>query len=164
MRAIGGLWEDLWCIGGDFNVVRFPKERRNYGRISSNMRSFSNFIQEFSLVDLTLSGGSFTWCGGQNKQSMLRIDCFLLTSDQEEHFSNTMQTILPRPVSDHSPIPLEGGRVRRSKTPFRFENMWLKVDGFKDLVKGWSEGYQFSGSSNFIFQAEGVEGRHQSLE
>ncbi|RVW37090.1 hypothetical protein CK203_084548 [Vitis vinifera] len=108
--------------------------------------------------------GSFTWCGGQNKQSMLRIDCFLLTSDQEEHFSNTMQTLLPRPVSDHSPIPLEGGRVRRSKTLFRFENMWFKVDGFKDLVKGWSEGYQFSGSSNFIFQAEGVEGRHQTKE
>ena len=91
---------------------------------------------------------------GQNKQSMLRIDRFLLTSDRDEHFSNTMQTLLPRPVSDHSPIPLEGGRVRRSKTPFRFENMWLKVDGFKDLVKGWSEGYQFSGSSNFILASK----------
>ncbi|RVW94429.1 hypothetical protein CK203_035699 [Vitis vinifera] len=91
---------------------------------------------------------------GQNKQSMLRIDRFLLTSDRDEHFSNTTQTLLPRPVSDHSPIPLEGGRVRRSKTPFRFENMWLKVDGFKDLVKGWSEGYQFSGSSNFILASK----------
>ena len=29
---------------------------------------------------------------------------------------------------------------------FRFENMWLKVEGFKDMVKGWWEGYLFTGS------------------
>ena len=64
---------------------------------------------------------------GLNRQSMSRID----------RFSNTTQTLLPRPVSDHSPILLEGGEVRRSKTPFKLKNMWLKVDGFKDLVKRW---------------------------
>ena len=68
---------------------------------------------------------------------MLRIGYFLLTSDWEDHFSNTTQTLLPRPVSDHSPILLEGGEVRRSKTPFKFEKMRLKVVGFKDLVKEW---------------------------
>ena len=25
--AIRGLWEDPWCIGGDFNITLFPRER-----------------------------------------------------------------------------------------------------------------------------------------
>ena len=104
------------------------------------MSSFSNFIEEFLLVELPLLGCSFTVCGGLNV-SMSRIDYFFLTSDCEDHFSNTMQTFLPRPVLDHSPILLEGGGVRRSKTPFKFKKMWLKVVGFKDLVKGWWEGH-----------------------
>ena len=48
-----------------------------------------------------------------------------------------LQSRLPRPTSDHFPIMLEGGGLRRGPSPFRFENMWLKVDGFKDLIRGW---------------------------
>ncbi|RVW94433.1 hypothetical protein CK203_035701 [Vitis vinifera] len=33
---------------------------------------------------------------------------------------------------------------------FRFENMWLKVEGFKNLMKSWWEGDNFSDSSSFI--------------
>ena len=32
---------------------------------------------------------------------------------------------------------LEGGEVKKGKTPFRFENMWLLSDGFKELVRAW---------------------------
>ena len=30
--------------------------------------------------------------------------------------------------------------------PFRFENMWLKVEDFKDLIRNWWEGYIVQGS------------------
>ncbi|RVW12460.1 hypothetical protein CK203_093469 [Vitis vinifera] len=67
---------------------------------------------------------------------MSRIDHFLITGNWEEHFTNTMLILLPRPMFDHSPILLEEGGVRRGMTPFRFESMWLKAEGFKDMVKG----------------------------
>ena len=53
-------------------------------------------------------------------------------------------------MSDHFPILLDGGGLRKGSSSFRFENMWLKVKGFNDLLKSWWEGDNFSGSSSFI--------------
>ena len=49
-------------------------------------------------------------------------------------FSGVIQRILPKSVSDHSPVLLEGGGFRNGPSPYRFENMWLKEEGFFDLV------------------------------
>ncbi|RVW32661.1 Transposon TX1 uncharacterized 149 kDa protein [Vitis vinifera] len=97
LGAIRGLWSDPWCIGGDFNVIRFPSERSREGRLSGTMRRFSEVLDELALRDLPLQGGPYTWSEGLNGQS----------------------------------------RVRRGPIPFRFENMWLKEEGFKELLKGW---------------------------
>ena len=40
--------------------------------------------------------------------------------------------------------------MRTGFTPFRFENMWLKEEGFKEVLRKWLEGIQVSGSANFI--------------
>ena len=71
-----------------------------------------------------------------NNQSFSRLDRFLVNEKWDCRFSGSRQCVLPRPVSDHFPILLEGGRaLRRGPSPFRFENMWLKEEGFKDLLK-----------------------------
>ena len=88
-------------------------------------------------------GGSVTWSNGT---SASRIDCFLVSGYWEEHFSNALQSRLGRSVSDHWPVLLECGGVWRGPSPSRFENMWLKVEGFVDMVRGWWESYQVLGS------------------
>ena len=60
-----------------------------------------------------------------------------------------MQSRLPRPTSDHFPILLMGGRLRRGPSLFRFENMWLKADGFTDLLRGWWQGFEVRGRASF---------------
>lgn len=55
-----------------------------------------------------------------------------------------VQSVLPRPVSNHFLILLDGGKVRRGFAPFHFENMWLKKEGFKELLKNWCQGFNFN--------------------
>ena len=61
---------------------------------------------------------------------------------------------LPRPVSDHFPILLDSDGVRMGPSPFRFELMWLKYEGFKEILKGWWQILHFYGSFSFILSAK----------
>ena len=74
-------------------------------------------------------GGCFLGMG-RNNQSWARLDRFLVTQNWLDQFSGVFQSRLLRPTLDHFPILLEGGGLRRGPSPFRFENMWLKVDDF----------------------------------
>jgi hypothetical protein len=80
-------WELPWCIGGDFNVVRFPSERSSVAGFSAAMEKFSDFIFMQNLVDLPLEGGQFTWSNNQEDQTLSRIDRFLISPEWEERYS-----------------------------------------------------------------------------
>lgn len=132
-------------------MIRFPSERSRGGRLTQAMRRFSEVVEELELRDLPLQGGGvFTWCGGLNNRSKSRIDRFFISEDWETHFQGAIQTVLARPISDHAPILLDEGGMRRGPTPFRFENMWLKSEGFKEVMRQWWEGIQVNGSASFI--------------
>ena len=132
--GIQQLWGVPWCYIGYFNIVRFPSERLGGSRLTPTMENFSEFIKELSLIDLPLEGGSYTWSSGSDQPSMFRIDRVLISHVWEDHYLDVTQWVLPRPISDHFPILVEARGILRGKSPFRFENMWLKSDGFKDRV------------------------------
>ncbi|RVX04605.1 hypothetical protein CK203_023414 [Vitis vinifera] len=108
LGAIRGIWEDPWCIGGDFNVTLSLRERSNQGRLTSAMRRFAQVVDELELIDLPLQGGMLTWSGGRNNQAWARLDRFLVTQGWLDHFNEVVQCRLPRPTSDHFPIVLMG--------------------------------------------------------
>ena len=49
------------CVGGDFNVLRFPSERSTGGRMSSAMFEFSGFIDSCNFIDFPLEGANYSW-------------------------------------------------------------------------------------------------------
>ncbi|RVW68028.1 Transposon TX1 uncharacterized 149 kDa protein [Vitis vinifera] len=96
--AIRGLWEDPWCIGGDFNITLFSRERSGQRRISSAMRNFAEIVDDLGLVDLPLQGGDFTWNGGLHNQTWARLDRFMVSPSWMDQFSGINQCRLPRGV------------------------------------------------------------------
>lgn len=61
LAGLHSWWELHWCIGGDFNVIRFPSEQSGESRLRPTMTEFSDCIFELNLLDIPLLGGSFTW-------------------------------------------------------------------------------------------------------
>ena len=76
------------------------------------------------------------------------MDRFLISNQWEDHFCAITQSALPHLVSNHSPIVLEARGFSSGKSPFCFEKMWLKIEGFKDLVRSWWNGYSVESYSS----------------
>lgn len=76
-------WDVLQCFHRDFNVMCFPFERFDEGRLHPAMQDFFKFIFNLNLVDLPLMGGIHT---RSNSHSWFKLDCFLISSEWESHF------------------------------------------------------------------------------
>ncbi|RVW65252.1 putative ribonuclease H protein [Vitis vinifera] len=163
LGAVRGLWGDPWCVGGDFNVILNPGERSRQGRVTPAMRRFVQVLDDLELIDLPIQGGSFTWSGGLYNQAWARLDRFVVSPRSLDQFSNVTQKRLSRPISDHFPITIEGGGKRRGPSPFRFENMWLRVEGFKDLLRSWWQGMVVSGRASYKLATK-LKGMKQKLK
>ena len=154
LGASGGFGVTLSVLMGTLTLVRFPREKSRGSQSRVDMRRFSKVIDDLEMKDLPLQGGSFTWRGWLNNQSQSGLDRFLVSEVWITYFSGVVQSILLRPVSDHFPILLDGGDLRSGPSSFRFEIMWLKVEGFKDLLQSWWSGFSFSCSYSYILTKE----------
>jgi hypothetical protein len=98
------------------------------------MMEFSDFISDQGLMDLPLGGGAYTWSISHDPPVWSRIDRILNFRMGSFVFGCVPEKDL-LPSSDHFPILLDCGNVPKGSRPFKFENMWLKVEGFVGLVK-----------------------------
>ncbi|KAF5442227.1 hypothetical protein F2P56_034912 [Juglans regia] len=110
------LWEELagllswWelpsCIGGDYNVSRFPIERSSRTHITLAIRDFPDFITEQALMDIPLTMGTYTWSNTCELPFWPKTDRFLLTLDWELHFPDVTQRRLPRIGFENGALPM----------------------------------------------------------
>lgn len=79
MAGLYGLCGQNWCIGGDFNTVRYPSEKLNGSRATKSMKDFDSLIRDTELIDLALNNSEFTWSNMRTRLACSRIDRFLFT-------------------------------------------------------------------------------------
>lgn len=67
LRDIRILFDDPWLIGRDFNAILPADERNIPDGALRNRKSFRAFVNKFSLIDLPMAGGRFTWTNSQQQ-------------------------------------------------------------------------------------------------
>ncbi|KAK1396975.1 hypothetical protein POM88_006838 [Heracleum sosnowskyi] len=76
------LWQDFRRLAalldssptifiGDFNEVRFQRERINYNIRLREIRVFNSWIEDSNLLEIPLENANFTWIGPNGKRSKL---------------------------------------------------------------------------------------------
>lgn len=77
--VVRGLFRGPWVVAGDFNVVRFPLEKKHCNRLNKAMEEFFEFMEDMELQDLSLVGGNFTWRRGDSLDIAARLNRFLIS-------------------------------------------------------------------------------------
>ncbi|KAL8544625.1 hypothetical protein ACS0TY_005015 [Phlomoides rotata] len=135
---------------GDFNAIRSPEERVGRGEVGDtrDMAKFDELISQCNLVDMPLSGRTFTWYrpDGTCKSKLDRI---LVNSEWIARWSNQALKGLSRTLSDHCPIYIASARKNWGPRPFRFINVWVKHPKFKDFFESKWSSYQVHGWTAF---------------
>ncbi|XP_028101025.1 uncharacterized protein LOC114300334 [Camellia sinensis] len=115
------LWKSLagihhhfpnpWCVGGDFNEIRFIGERKGCLSRDRGMKDFNEFVEKLELTDMPMLGRQYTWCNAMEGNRW-----------------------------NHCPILIqEDGRDWGPK-PFKFINAWLSHPSFiSEVKKRWEE-------------------------
>lgn len=128
-------------IGGDFNIIRYAKEKNTKTGVHRYTPLFNALIQFYELREIVLTGGLYTWSNNQANPTMEKLDRILVRKDWEDIFPQAYVTRLTREVSDHNPLILSSGCNRNLPyIQFRFDMSWIKNPDFYPLVeKIWNK-------------------------
>ncbi|XP_028106687.1 uncharacterized protein LOC114305751 [Camellia sinensis] len=155
----GMLWDTLiklksdfpnpWCLGGDFNEIRFIGERGGCSGREKGLKELNAFIDKCELNDIPLLGRKYTWCNAQEGEKWSRIDRVLLNPEWLQRFNFKLWG-LPRTCSDHCPLLLMEDERDWGPRPFRFINAWIMHPCFLSVMeKFWTEN-RITGSAGYI--------------
>ncbi|KAL5180906.1 Exocyst complex component SEC6 [Glycine soja] len=152
--------DELWCILGDFNSIRYHHERVSSCQTegnSSSMVEFNSWISDMALEEVRSIGRNFTWYR-PNGSVMRKLDRFFLSDNWLDHWPDTTQFVLDRDFSDHCPILLRSKIIDWGPKPFKIMDWWMQDKGFQDMValkwnnyhpNGWG-GYALKQKVKFI--------------
>ena len=99
-------------IGGDFNIIRYAKERNKNNRVHRYSGLFNTLIHFHGLRELMMTGGLYTWYNNQECPILEKLDRILVSKEWEDIFPYAIVKRLPREISDHKPLIISAGPVK----------------------------------------------------
>jgi hypothetical protein len=128
-----------WLALGDFNQIRRARDK-NKGNINqSHINRFRAALQTCALKEIHLQNRRFTWTNERQNPTLCKLDAFYCNSEWDLCFDSHVLNALSSSLSNHCPLLLADDRGPRKPRTFKFENFWLWVLGFKDVVaKAWN--------------------------
>jgi hypothetical protein len=96
---------------------------------------FNAMINNLDLRELEIPGRQYTWANNLQAPTLEKLDRVLVSTYWEFKYPLVTVKVLPRIISNHSPLLLNMGMSsQHTSHMFKFELGWLLKDGFYDLV------------------------------
>jgi len=61
-------------VGGDFNIIRYIKEKNSLDGVHRHTPLFNDLIRFYELRELIMAGGMFTWSNNQENPVLEKLD------------------------------------------------------------------------------------------
>lgn len=124
----------LWLANGDFNQIykAWDKNKRNAN--ISRINRFRNALNACELKEIHLQNRKFTWSNERLDPTLCKLDTFFCNSDWDIQFSSHALSAMATSLSDHCPLILASEYGPKKLQIFRFENFWIKLPGFGQVV------------------------------
>ena len=137
----GGLPVGAPCIlAGDFNLIARATDKNNLNINRRLLAAFRSFINELQLRDLYLHGRRYTWSNEQENATMVKLDRVLFNEEWDALFPSCLLQALSSEMSDHCPLLLSCDADFKPFRRFRFENHWVRLEGFHQTVsEAWQQ-------------------------
>lgn len=124
-----------WIILGDFNLIYRARDKNNQNLNLCLMRRFRRVLNHCGLKEIALQNRTFTWSNERRRPTLVRLDRVFTNQSWDIHFDNCLLHALSSSHSDHCPLLLTNQTGPRRPTPFRFENFWVRLPQFKEVVQ-----------------------------
>jgi hypothetical protein len=140
-----------WLLLGDFNLIYEARDKNNQNLDRRLMGRFRCTLDRCELLELALQNWKYTWSNERQDPTLVRLDRAFCNKEWDLIYPGFSLHALSSSVSDHCPLLLCQQDKPRRREVFRFENLWVKILGFTEVVKeSWQQEVPGSSPLNIL--------------
>jgi hypothetical protein len=141
LRVLRASLAGPWALAGDFNLILEDHDKNNANVNRRAMARFWRLINNLELKESPLVGRRFTWSNERASPTLEKIERWFGSLEWDDMHPDASLCALLSSLSSHCPILMSTSAKFFSKSRFRFERVWVRMDGFMDEVSAlWNAG------------------------